>query len=358
MTGATRVSPLFGYLTASNSAIDPTPKTTRTLYHEFESHSLRHYALKSLYYFDFLISHPSRNPSIARWLNGEVPLIKKLLNLKQWLTIADAARHLGILFGEDVSEADVLRLALDGHLTLSVYFVNGARGRCGPIVRIEDAQRTIQEENPDDWIHLMGSPPPGEGEKVQVFSSFIHGLSLGDGRVIECAKETELLDGVWDLTMLGHERLEVDQRYQFLTNGPEVDMSFRDGPLDHPIVSREDGTLCQLHEPYFADKHYFPADALPADSVLVVRTSALHDLEKRLAEPDQRAERPVEQRERTSLLAIMAALAQLAKIDVTKPSSAAAAIERQTDLMGARVAARTIENHLKLIPEVLERLSK
>jgi hypothetical protein len=30
------------YLTASNSAIDPTPKTTRTPYHEFESHSLRH----------------------------------------------------------------------------------------------------------------------------------------------------------------------------------------------------------------------------------------------------------------------------------------------------------------------------
>src|SRR5216683_1880947 len=132
MTGATRVSPLFGYLTASNSAIDPTPKTTRTLYHEFESHSLRHYALKSLYYFDFLISHPSRNPSIARWLNGEVPLIKKLLNLKQWLTIADAARHLGILFGEDVSEADVLRLALDGHLTLSVYFVTAPEADVDP----------------------------------------------------------------------------------------------------------------------------------------------------------------------------------------------------------------------------------
>ena len=44
--------------------------------------------------------------------------MQKLLNLKEWLTIADAARHLSILFGEDVSEPDVLRLALDGHLTL------------------------------------------------------------------------------------------------------------------------------------------------------------------------------------------------------------------------------------------------
>ena len=280
--------------------------------------------------------------------------MKKLLKLKQWLTVADSARHLSIIFGEDVSEADVLRFALDGHLTLSVYFVNGARGKCGPAVPAEDAKRTVLKEDPQDWMHLhKGSASEGEGEW---FSISPDGSSLGDGRVLEYDQKTVLLDGVWDLTMLGHERLEIEQRYQFFTEGPEVDMRFRDGPLDHPIVSREDGTYCQLHEPYFADKHYFPADTLPADSVLVVRTSALHDLEARLA--DQRAEKAVEQRERTSLLAIIAALAKLAKIDVTKSSSAASTIETQTALMGARVASRTIENHLKLIPEVLDRLSK
>jgi hypothetical protein len=40
--------------------------------------------------------------------------LKKLPKLKDWLTVPDAARHLSILFGDDVSEADVLRLALDG----------------------------------------------------------------------------------------------------------------------------------------------------------------------------------------------------------------------------------------------------
>ncbi|MFY9958032.1 hypothetical protein [Bradyrhizobium sp.] len=126
-----------------------------------------------------------------------------------------------------MSEADVLRLALDGHLTLSVYFVNGARGRCGPAVRNEDAQRTIWEENPDDWIRLMGAPSVGD----KVFSVMLHGLPLGDGRVLEYDRETVLLDGVWDLTMLGHDRLEIEQRYQLFTEGPEVDMRFRDGPL-------------------------------------------------------------------------------------------------------------------------------
>ena len=51
------------------------------------------------------------------------------------------------------------------------------------------------------------------------------------------------------------------------------------------------------------------------------------------------------------LLLIIAALAKLAKINVDKPSAAAAAIESETVRMGNRVAARTIENHLNRIRE-------
>ena len=57
--------------------------------------------------------------------------LKKLISFKPWLSLPDAARHLSILFGEDVSEAHVLRLGLDRHLTLSVDFVNHACGRPG-----------------------------------------------------------------------------------------------------------------------------------------------------------------------------------------------------------------------------------
>ena len=64
----------------------------------------------------------------------------KLFNLKEWLTIPDTARHLSIVFGEDVSEADVLRLALDGRLQLSVYFVNNANARCGKVVGYDQVE--------------------------------------------------------------------------------------------------------------------------------------------------------------------------------------------------------------------------
>jgi hypothetical protein len=277
--------------------------------------------------------------------------MKKLLKLKQWLTVPDAARHLGIHFGADVSEADVLRYALDGHLTLSVYFVNHARGRCGrgPAVPIPDAKWRFIQMSDGGWVHS------------------IDGVMIEQNGVIEYAEQITVLDGIWDLTMLGSERLDVDHQYQILTGGPAVDLHV----LASPIVSRDDGTYCQVQERHsnnefnlaaFCDYNhicnYHPAARLPTDSVLVVRTSALHDLERRLSEPDQRAEKPLEQRERDTLLVIIAALADLAKINVKKPATAGEKIGTRAAVLGAEVSSRAIQDHLNRIPEALERRRK
>src|SRR5690606_11308138 len=45
---------------------------------------------------------------------------------KEWLTIFEAARHLAGACGAAVSTADVLRLALEGKVRLSVNFINPA----------------------------------------------------------------------------------------------------------------------------------------------------------------------------------------------------------------------------------------
>jgi hypothetical protein len=57
----------------------------------------------------------------------------KLFGLKEWVTLPDAARRLSIVCGEDATESDVLQLALDGRLKLSVKFVNYAKGRRGKV---------------------------------------------------------------------------------------------------------------------------------------------------------------------------------------------------------------------------------
>lgn len=285
--------------------------------------------------------------------------VKKLLQLKRWLTVPEAARHLCNLFEEEVSEADVLRLALDGHLTLSVNFVNHGKGRCGPVVPEEDAKRFEIPIRPGDFPRL-GMLDGDVGWFVGV-----EGLPLGDGRVFEPVEEVVTLEGIWDLTMRGAERLDVEHQYQLLTGGPAVDLVCLDGVL----LCQPDGPHCQvqahfeaneyfsrekLQSPWGHPDNFYPAGKLPDDAVFVVRTAEVQRLVNSLNGRDSSGDKPLERRERTTLLVLIAALAKLAKVDVAKPSSAAAAIESETERMGARVAARTIENHLKLIPDALE----
>jgi hypothetical protein len=274
--------------------------------------------------------------------------LKTLLSLKPWVTIPDAARHLSILFGEDVTEADVLRLGLDGRLMLSVYFVNPVTGCLGRASPLADANR-------------RSVPSPSGGYLVEL----VDGLQISDDQVIKVDPEIVEIVGDWNLLMQGAERLDIERRYQSLTNGPAVKLT----NLKGPIVWQPGGTYCQLKTRYlpgerfpqlddekpeetfgaflqsFKDpSNYYPAQGLPEDSVLFVRTSALQELEALYRQPPNIAEKPVERRERATLLVVIAALAKMAKIDVTKPSAAALAIESQTALLGSRVASRTIED--------------
>ena len=249
----------------------------------------------------------------------------KLFSLKEWLTVLETARHLSIAFGEEVTEADVLRLCLDGRLQLSVNFVNHAKARCGPIVPRELA-RTY--DFPVDLNAAMDAKTPNEyrGGYMQLPV----GITLMSGEVIELEDKVVTLAGVHDLPMIGGERLDVEHEYQMLTNGPAVTLS----NLEGAFVERSDGTMCQLQESFddneyqagsnahlgqlklriardgiaqdeakmLLDRHaqqrkkflesqrtkepknrYYPAGGLPNDAVLVVRTEALREFERQLA---------------------------------------------------------------------------
>jgi hypothetical protein len=65
-------------------------------------------------------------------------------------------------------------------------------------------------------------------------------------------------------------------------------------------------------------------------------------------------DKPMGNRERRTLLVIIAALAKDLGIDIAHPSAAATSIEPRTTKIGSRIAARTIEEKLKLIPDALK----
>jgi hypothetical protein len=63
---------------------------------------------------------------------------------------------------------------------------------------------------------------------------------------------------------------------------------------------------------------------------------------------------PIGTKERTTLLAIIGALAEMAKIDITNPTKAANAIVRQFEEQGRRIGQRTVEEHLKRVRDAQE----
>jgi hypothetical protein len=191
-----------------------------------------------------------------------------LFNLKEWLTLEDSARHLSIVFGETVAVADVLHLAIDKRLTLSVDFVNHGTVRKGRLVPLSECKFSI---------FSTSFPKPGEAMSF----TRLNNLSYSDiddlpKATLDLIKSGELIlapealsyrppdeflvledeiksiSGVWDLPMMGGEALDVEHKYQMETNGPEVTLT----NLEGAFVER-DGVICQLQED-FDNNEYTP----------------------------------------------------------------------------------------------------
>lgn len=327
--------------------------------------------------------------------------MKKLFTLKKWLTLQEAARHLSIVFGEEISKADVLRLALDGHLKLSVNFVNRARARGGQVLPIEEAE---YDEYPPGYFPNLSIPEEYKGKPIKV----IRGINLDDKRVLILGTSVETLDGVYDLAMLGNERTDVEHEYQMLTNGPSVTLQ----GLDGTFLFGEADTMYQLLESFdenefeagssahlrelkqeivrkkisdekaneLLSKHtedrklflakakalkdagrdlenYHPAGGLPDDSVIVVRTDALREFEQSLNSDTATKEKPLSTTERNTLLTIIAALCDYSAIDI-KARNASSQLAGITAEIGAPVTDETVRKVLSKISDAVERRMK
>lgn len=289
--------------------------------------------------------------------------MSKLLKLKEWLTVEETAMRLSISAGEEVTAADILRLALDGHLTLSVYFVNHARGRPGRIEAIGPQHFAI------DDMELPTSPK----EAIAWMATQLQNMK---GEMLPNGKEVLILEGdvqkppriegVWDLMMLGAERLDVEHEYQCLTGGPSVELICLGGPMvtspdrtkvfqlldnfEHrPPAAKPAPSSTEVEVPKDVQKAmtwlnalvdsfgppssvknrlgsnvpiYYPAAGLPDGSVLVVRTAALRELEEKLLADEAKPEKPIHPRERQSMGQVIAALAAMAKLDLSVPYAA------------------------------------
>lgn len=307
--------------------------------------------------------------------------MSKISKLKQWFTLEDAAKEISKSAKEEITEADILQLALDGRLTLSVYFVNYAKGRLGKIIPYEDTEwhfikipASSLEEKLKSITDFDNRPNPPALEKLYQAHpnaselgciASTYNLCIDEKTYISLEDKISTITGVWDLTMWGSEALDVEHRFHSMTGGPSVTLS----QLNGAFVKNDSGAVCQLQERSGKDTYigsqlhienlkkefiknktqpeeaeeiltnvaiyrnkilkqkenttdinnYNPASSLPEDSIFVLRSSSLAELEKALTSNIEKPEKPLHPSERKSTTQIIAALAAMAKLDLTQP---------------------------------------
>lgn len=249
--------------------------------------------------------------------------MSKLLKLKEWLTLDESISYISKALDEPITRADLFRLALDKHIVMSVNFVNGATARLGKLVSVDDVVFETLES-----VLLPGDIPqpfcyPSNGEIHILENDYLRLNSL-----------ISSIRGVWDLTLLGSEAIDLEYLYhqeksnlevtliglegvfvcreneyaQLLTdydnneyqvgsraycNGIEESLSKLDKSPSELEVAREKykaerKEYLQKRETQSYESRYFPSGGLEEhDYVFVLRMSELNRFLSSLKEPDE-----------------------------------------------------------------------
>jgi len=215
--------------------------------------------------------------------------MSKLLELKKWLTLSDAADWLSFTLNEPVSEADILQFALDGKITLSVQFPNFAMA-----IEITDIEEKVIVTflsnlafEGIDYVQNFKKSYLESEDFAQIIQSLKNTPDKNKSDEIKTYKLIPL-SGIYNIVMAGAERLDVMHKYQMLTDGQEIDLINVNGTF----VENESGHLYKLMKNTIElgiDKNkypqeYIPALGLPEDSIYGVRISALMDFTNEILE--------------------------------------------------------------------------
>jgi hypothetical protein len=175
------------------------------------------------------------------------PASFNLLKFKTWLTLPDAAKHLSDFCEGEFTEADILQLALDGYIKLSVRFINPVKAMRGKIVGCEDAEwREIPAEDVDMFEE-------GEVDNYRVDDNgkvfLLMSEDLGGGRFLNLTPGVVTIpNGIFDLPMIGYSKIAVECKRQESRGEPAIDLSrhLPRADIDGVFVEDLDGGMLRL----------------------------------------------------------------------------------------------------------------
>lgn len=282
--------------------------------------------------------------------------MSKLFKLKKFLTVNATADYLSAVFEEEVTVADVLQLAMERHIVLSVNLINHTEARIGKAIPSEQAKLLILLQYPSGMLNAMSNGYPNPvleakdlSEEVKTAAHRVLAeLSLNDDQrqtlenltyqlpegttislgyegqhipekniVIELDEPMTVssIDGIWDLPLIGGETLDLHNTFfHKLLGGPEIDLVCLGGTW---LVSDDDKKWVQLQnkldknatqEKSDIESRYYPAGGLPEDAVVIIRQKEIQRFVDSLSPGELKVEKPLKQREETTYLHIIGGL--------------------------------------------------
>jgi hypothetical protein len=188
--------------------------------------------------------------------------MNKLFKLKKWLTLKQAIDYISVVLDEPVTEADIYRLALDDHLTLSLNLVSGAYVHLGHIREMRLTPRDNDSPCEPDFELI-----PSEA----IDNTFL----AGNGAATLDTDRVNHISGVWNLHPIGAGRHKLEFDYHQLVDGISVKV-MTDEIEGVFITDCEEEILGRLLTKKDNDESYFPSSKLDEhDYVLVIRTEEL-----------------------------------------------------------------------------------
>jgi hypothetical protein len=304
--------------------------------------------------------------------------MSKIYKLKRWLTLEDAAMHLARSLGEEVSVSDLLQLAVDGRLVLSVELVNHATANIGKLVPLEQAAFSVfpsLRSDATDALRDLSVSAEGlsdaearrawfaeNGERLRELGAFLalRGDAISADAVLEWDTAITSIRGLWDIPNFGGAQLDLVHLLQNAVGGPEVTLTSLDGTV---LVSSDGDRYARLLEhmsdnPYAIDREdrsrypygdpnsYYPRGGLPDDILMVVRTESINGFLSSLEEGGS-VEKDIGTREKAGLLRMIAGLAKEAGIDLLSDKAAVQIEAAAGQFQGP--SEKTIRKHLKAI---------
>jgi hypothetical protein len=274
--------------------------------------------------------------------------VSKLFALKEWLSLADAASRLSTSFGEPVTEADLIQLALEGRLRLSLQILHTVYARrmykkLESEIEFQEIEYTLPiQYDPEQTVRTRREPVDGEVMCLPGLCDDRELFQLGMSPI--GFTRTYPDRHVVDLPLTIFSRSYLLQCFDYFRGDTEGE---GECGTDKLVIQEKNGDLWHI-ESY--------NDFLPGDVAIVVRTQTLRALEQSFEpEPKIDQEKALSSRERDTLLKLIAAMAKEGyKHDPTnKTKSAVSDILADAQRAGLSVSDQTIRDKLKEAWELL-----